>query len=137
MAGTMSRRLPVRPGALHRDKSRTTKPICATAGCASAATRRGLDRVQEPRPGRHGLGARARLRTPPRRWPGAPFCRECGTPLGFAFNDSDRIGRHRGQLRRSLARSIRPANYGVESKHATWEDTTVTCRAIKSPRPRA
>jgi hypothetical protein len=52
-----------------------------------------------------------------------PFCRECGTPLGFAFNESDRIDLTVGSFDDPSA--FHPvANFGVESRHPAWEDTS-------------
>lgn len=51
-----------------------------------------------------------------------PFCRDCGTPLGFAFNQSDRMDLTVGSFDDPTV--FRPtANFGVESRHAAWEDT--------------
>jgi hypothetical protein len=52
-----------------------------------------------------------------------PFCRECGTPLGFAFNSSDRIDLTVGSFDDPSA-FYPTENYGIESKHAAWEDTS-------------
>ena len=52
-----------------------------------------------------------------------PFCRECGTPLGFAFNTSDRIDLTVGSFD-DPAPFYPTANFGIESKHAAWEDTS-------------
>ena len=52
-----------------------------------------------------------------------PFCRECGTPLGFAFNSSDRIDLTVGSFDDPSA-FVPNANFGIESKHAAWEDTS-------------
>ena len=52
-----------------------------------------------------------------------PFCRECGTPLGFAFNTSDRIDLTVGSFDDPSA-FYPNANFGIESKHAAWEDTS-------------
>ncbi len=52
-----------------------------------------------------------------------PFCRECGTPLGFAFNTGDRLDLTVGSFDDPSA--FHPtANFGIESKHAAWEDTS-------------
>jgi hypothetical protein len=52
-----------------------------------------------------------------------PFCRECGTPLGFTFNTSDRIDLTVGSF--DDPSGFYPTeNYGIESKHAAWEDTS-------------
>ena len=52
-----------------------------------------------------------------------PFCRECGTPLGFAFNTSDRMDLTVGSFDDPSA-FVPTANFGIESKHAAWEDTS-------------
>jgi len=52
-----------------------------------------------------------------------PFCGECGTPLGFAFNESERIDLTVGSFDDPSA--FHPTrNFGTESKHAAWEDTS-------------
>jgi hypothetical protein len=61
--------------------------------------------------------------TRPRRSRSGPFCRECGTPLGFAFDTSDRIDLTVGSF--DDPSPLYPTeNYGIESKHAAWEDTS-------------
>ena len=52
-----------------------------------------------------------------------PFCRDCGTPLGFAFNESERIDLTVGSFDDPAA-FYPTANFGIESKHAAWEDTS-------------
>jgi hypothetical protein len=52
-----------------------------------------------------------------------PFCRECGTPLGFAFDASDRIDLTVGSFDDPSA-FFPTANFGVESRHGAWEDTS-------------
>jgi hypothetical protein len=52
-----------------------------------------------------------------------PFCRECGTPLGFAFNDSERMDLTVGSFDEPSG-FFPTANFGVESRHAAWEDTS-------------
>ena len=52
-----------------------------------------------------------------------PFCRECGTPLGFAFDTSDRIDLTVGSFD-DPSGFVPTANFGIESKHAAWEDTS-------------
>ena len=52
-----------------------------------------------------------------------PFCRECGTPLGFAFNASERMDLTVGSFDDPSA-FYPTANFGIESKHAAWEDTS-------------
>jgi hypothetical protein len=52
-----------------------------------------------------------------------PFCRECGTPLGFAFNESERMDLTVGSFDDpSVFRPV--ANFGIESRHPAWEDTS-------------
>ena len=52
-----------------------------------------------------------------------PFCSKCGTPLGFAFLDSENIDITVGSLDDPY--SIVPTkNFGIEKKHAAWEDTS-------------
>jgi hypothetical protein len=52
-----------------------------------------------------------------------PFCRECGTPLGFAFDRSERMDLTVGSFDDPSA-FYPTENYGTESKHAAWEDTS-------------
>jgi hypothetical protein len=52
-----------------------------------------------------------------------PFCRECGTPLGFAFNTSANIDLTVGSFD-DPSGFVPTANFGIESKHAAWEDTS-------------
>jgi hypothetical protein len=52
-----------------------------------------------------------------------PFCRECGTPLGFAFNTSANIDLTVGSFD-DPSSFVPTANFGIESKHAAWEDTS-------------
>ena len=52
-----------------------------------------------------------------------PFCRECGTPLGFAFDTSENIDLTVGSFDDPFA-FVPTANFGIESKHAAWEDTS-------------
>ena len=52
-----------------------------------------------------------------------PFCRECGTPLGFAFDASERIDLTVGSFDDPSA-FYPTENFGIESKHAAWEDTS-------------
>jgi hypothetical protein len=52
-----------------------------------------------------------------------PFCRECGTPLGFAFNTSERIDLTVGSFD-DPAPFYPTSNFGIESKHAAWDDTS-------------
>ena len=51
-----------------------------------------------------------------------PFCSKCGTPLGFAFPDSDTMDLTVGSF--DEPGFFRPTqNFGVENRHAAWEDT--------------
>jgi hypothetical protein len=51
-----------------------------------------------------------------------PFCRECGTPLGFAFPDSETMDLTVGSFDEPAR--FRPTHhYAVESMHAAWIDT--------------
>jgi len=52
-----------------------------------------------------------------------PFCRECGTPLGFAFDESERIDLTVGSFD-DPSPFYPTENFGIESKHAAWEDTS-------------
>lgn len=52
-----------------------------------------------------------------------PFCAVCGTPLGFAFNDSERMDLTVGSFD-DPSGFIPTSNFGVESKHPAWEDTS-------------
>lgn len=52
-----------------------------------------------------------------------PFCRECGTPLGFAFPDSENMDLTIGSFDDPTA--FRPAhNYATESMLPAWLDLT-------------
>ena len=69
------------------------------------------------------------------RWDGEPdwyasspvakraFCRECGTPLGFAFNESERMDVTVGSFD-DPSLFYPTATVGIESKHPAWEDTS-------------
>ena len=50
-----------------------------------------------------------------------PFCRECGTPLGFAFNESERMDLTVGSFD-DPSGFFPTANFGIESRHVAWED---------------
>ena len=52
-----------------------------------------------------------------------PFCRECGTPLGFAYNESDKMDLTIGSFD-DPSNFYPTSNFGIESKHAAWEDTS-------------
>ena len=52
-----------------------------------------------------------------------PFCRECGTPLGFAFNESERMDLTVGSFD-DPSPFYPTENFGIESRHAAWEDTS-------------
>ncbi len=52
-----------------------------------------------------------------------PFCRTCGTPLGFCYPDSDNIDLTVGSF--DDPGGFRPMHhFGVESIHRAWLDTT-------------
>lgn len=51
-----------------------------------------------------------------------PFCRECGTPLGFAFNDSDKIDLTVGSFD-DPAPFMPTGHSGSEAMHEAWLDT--------------
>ena len=52
-----------------------------------------------------------------------PYCRECGTPLGFAFPDSENIDLTVGSF--DDPSRFRPTHhFGAESMHRAWLDTT-------------
>lgn len=51
-----------------------------------------------------------------------PFCRECGTPLGFVFLDGENMDLTVGSFDEPYR--FRPVHhYAVESIHETWVDT--------------
>ena len=52
-----------------------------------------------------------------------PFCRECGTPLGFAFNESPRMDLTVGSFDEP-ARFVPTGHSGAESLHEAWLDTS-------------
>jgi hypothetical protein len=51
-----------------------------------------------------------------------PFCRECGTPLGFAFNASSRMDLTVGSFDDPSA-FVPTGHSGAESLHEVWLDT--------------
>ena len=52
-----------------------------------------------------------------------PFCAQCGTPLGFAFNDSETMDLTLGSF--DDPSSFRPvAHFGAEGMHEAWLDTS-------------
>ena len=51
-----------------------------------------------------------------------PFCRECGTPLGFAFNESPRMDLTVGSFDDPSA-FVPSEHSGAESMHEAWLDT--------------
>jgi hypothetical protein len=51
-----------------------------------------------------------------------PFCRECGTPLGFAFNASPRMDLTVGSFDDPSA-FVPTGHSGAESLHEAWLDT--------------
>jgi hypothetical protein len=52
-----------------------------------------------------------------------PFCRECGTSLGFAFPDSDNMDLTVGSFD-DPSRFVPRSHFGAESIHRAWLDTT-------------
>lgn len=52
-----------------------------------------------------------------------PFCSECGTPLGFAFNESERMDLTVGSFDEP-ARFVPTGHSGAESLHEAWLDTS-------------
>ena len=56
-----------------------------------------------------------------------PFCRECGTPLGFAFNESERMDLTVGSF--DEPSQFAPTEHsGAESMHEAWLDTSALPR---------
>jgi hypothetical protein len=51
-----------------------------------------------------------------------PFCRDCGTPLGFEYPDSDTCDLTVGSFD-DPSRFVPTSHYGTESMHAAWIDT--------------
>jgi len=52
-----------------------------------------------------------------------PYCRECGTPLGFRYDTSDRIDLTIGSFD-DPAFFFPTANFGIESRLPAWENTS-------------
>jgi hypothetical protein len=52
-----------------------------------------------------------------------PFCRECGTSLGFAYPDSDRMDLTVASFD-DPSRFVPKHHFGAESMHRAWLDTT-------------
>lgn len=52
-----------------------------------------------------------------------PFCSACGTPLGFAFPDSDHMDLTVGAFD-DPAPFFPTSNFGIESRHDAWSDTS-------------
>lgn len=52
-----------------------------------------------------------------------PYCATCGTPLGFKFKDGENIDLTVGSFD-DPSHFIPVSNFGVESKHDAWEDTS-------------
>jgi hypothetical protein len=52
-----------------------------------------------------------------------PFCRECGTSLGFAFPDSENMDLTVGSFD-DPSRFVPKHHFGAESLHRAWLDTT-------------
>ena len=56
-----------------------------------------------------------------------PFCSTCGTPLGFAFNEGDKMDLTVGSF--DDPSEFRPKHhFGVESLHEAWIDTSALPR---------
>ena len=51
-----------------------------------------------------------------------PFCSKCGTPLGFAYPDSENIDLTVGSFD-DPSRFVPKHHFGVETMHAVWIDT--------------
>ena len=51
-----------------------------------------------------------------------PFCRECGTPLGFEYPDSDKCDLTVGSFD-DPSHFVPTSHFGAESMHAAWLDT--------------
>jgi hypothetical protein len=56
-----------------------------------------------------------------------PFCRECGTPLGFAFNTSERMDLTVGSFD-DPSPFVPTEHSGAESLHKAWLDTSALPR---------
>lgn len=56
-----------------------------------------------------------------------PFCRDCGTPLGFAYPDSDRMDLTVGTLD-DPSIIVPTSHFGAETINAAWIDTTALPR---------
>lgn len=52
-----------------------------------------------------------------------PFCSACGTPLGFAFPDSDHMDLTVGSFD-DPSPFFPKHNFGIESRHDAWSDTS-------------
>jgi hypothetical protein len=52
-----------------------------------------------------------------------PYCRECGTPLGFAFPDGDNMDLTVGSFD-DPSRFVPRHHFGAESMHRAWLDTS-------------
>ncbi len=52
-----------------------------------------------------------------------PFCKECGTPLGFEFVDGPNCDLTVGSLD-DPSRFVPTSHFGIESRHEAWIDTT-------------
>lgn len=51
-----------------------------------------------------------------------PFCPACGTPLGFAYNDSDRMDLNVGAFD-DPGRFVPRSHFGIETRLDQWLDT--------------
>lgn len=52
-----------------------------------------------------------------------PFCRECGTPLGFEYPDSERCDLTIGSFD-DPSRFVPTSHFGAEALHEAWLDTS-------------
>lgn len=52
-----------------------------------------------------------------------PFCRECGTPLGFEYGDSEKCDITVGSLD-DPSLMLPSSNFGIETRHDAWSDTS-------------
>lgn len=63
-----------------------------------------------------------------------PFCRDCGTPLGFQFLDGPNADLTVGSL--DAPEEIKPtSHFGAESLHESWVDTSALPRSRCADNP--
>lgn len=60
-----------------------------------------------------------------------PFCSQCGTPLGFRFNDGDKIDLTVGSFD-DPSRFVPAGHTGTEHLHEAWLDTSALPRQTSS-----